>query len=249
MIPLSKTMRMSDFDELATELATVDQILRMLNGGDKAQHTLRRWEYAMGLRAYMQWAGRTPKRTEIVKLSDHGCCTGMFGPMMFWLGCNVSLYEVWAWGNQEEFATKQIEMLRRPNMKGSYRWIHRPLGQLEEEDNGVDAAFCISTMEHIPDFEVAFRQMAKTVNPGGMLFMTSDSAKDEHDHYIANNVRAGTMFNAGIYEKIAGWGREYGFELIGGTSDWSWDESCQLIPKPNTPGGYGFACLAMEKAE
>lgn len=243
MIPLSKTMRMSDFDELKPQLAEVDAVLAVLNGGDRAQHSLRRWEYAMALKAFNRWNPKNEQRS----ISDHGCCTGMFGPMMVSLGHDVLSYEVWAWGHQEEFATWQFEEVLRRGATGSYAWLHRPLGQLTEEDNGVDAAYCISTMEHIPNFEVAFRQMAKTVNPGGMLFMTSDSAQDEHDHYIANNVRAGTMFNRGIYEKIAGWGREEGFKLMGDSSDWSWDESCQLIPAPRTQGGYGFACLAMEK--
>lgn len=254
-IPLSKTMRMEDFQLLVPELLIVDRILAMLGGGDKAQHPLRRWEYAMALRAYMIWLGidRTPETGGWggmpVKVSDHGCCTGMLAPMMFWLGNEVWMYEVWSWGNQEEMALRQMEQVKSQAARGGgpYKMINRPLGQLTEEDGGVDVAFCISTMEHIPNFEHAFKQYCATVNPGGMLFMTTDSAQDENDHYIANNVRAGTMFNKGIYEKLAGWAREQGFELLGGESDWSWDNSCQLIPSPFVVGGYGFACLSMQK--
>lgn len=246
-IPFSKTMRMSDFADLGGELEVVENVLAMLNGGDKAQHPLRKWEYAMALKAFRYW-DKNRSTAMMARVSDHGCCTGMLAPMMYWMGHDVRMYEVWAWGDQQNFATWQMEKMREAQGCGTYRWINKPLGQLTEDDRGVDVAFCISTIEHISGFEHAFRQMCDTVDPGGMIFITSDSAEDEHDHYIANNVRAGTMFNKTVYEKLAGWGREMGFELMGGTADWSWDESCRLIPAPGMgPTAYGFACMAMER--
>jgi 2-polyprenyl-3-methyl-5-hydroxy-6-metoxy-1,4-benzoquinol methylase len=251
MIPFSKTMRMPDFQELEPELALVDKVLWMLNGGDKAQHPMRRWEYAMAVKAYTHWTGNKYGYMSEKKsiISDHGCCTGMLAPLMFYLGNDVRMYEVWSWGNQEALALQQMEMVKAHAVGGgSYQMIHRPLGHMIEEDKGVDVAFCISTMEHIPPYELAFRQMCQTVNPGGMLFMTTDSAEDEHDHYIANNVRAGTMFNATVYQRLAAWGEEEGFKLMNETSDWSWDEGCRMLPTPTSGlAGYGFACMAMER--
>lgn len=255
MIPLSKTMRLTDFGELTEELTMVDHVLEMLSGGDKAQHPLRRWEYAMALLAFKAKFGEVRDGLPPLKVADHGCCTGMFAPMMLWLGCKVRMYEVWAWGNQEEYALQQMEIAKAagaakfgPGWAGNYRMIHRPLSGLTKEDRGVDAAYCISTMEHIPNYEEAFRDMCRTVKPEGMLFMTSDSAESENDHYIAANVRGGRMFNRDVYTRLVGWGREEGFELLGGLADWGWDESCRLLPTASAgPNGYGFASLAMEK--
>lgn len=256
MLPLSKTMRMDDFAPLQEELTHIDHVLAILNGGDKAQHQLRRWEYAMAWRAFETWA--YSKRSDgwernsfgavRFKVADHGCCTGMLAPAMFMAGCDVTLYEIWAWGNQQEYATQQMEMVRSHRLEGwtnEYKWVNRPLNQLTDEDRGFDVVFCISTLEHIVPYEEAFRDLCHCVGPHGMLFITSDSAEDEQDHYIANNVRGGRMFNKDVYERLIGWGREEGFELLGGESDYSWDASCQLVPAPNTSGGYGFACLAL----
>lgn len=240
---LSKTMRPEDFTQLEPELAIVDSVLAMINGGDKAQHPMRRWEYAMAIKAYNFWKTLRERREPLL-VSDHGCCTGMLAPTMFWMGNNVKMYEVWAWGNQEEFTLKQMEMVRgykqRP-AETTYEMLHRPLSGLLPEDHNVDVGFCISTLEHIPNYEAAFRDLCRSVGKGGMLFLTTDSAEDEQDHYIAAHVRAGTMFNRTVYERLVGWGQEEGFDLLGGQADWSWDESCRLV------NNYGFAALAMER--
>lgn len=242
----SKTMRVSDYNELGLELQMVDGVLSILGGGDPAQHVHRRWEYAMALKAFNQWRynkyGDSEKPPVVV--ADHGCCTGMLAPMLYYFGHDIRMYEIWAWGNQEAKAIEQMNIITARGDRertGKFQMINRPLNGLTDADRGMDASFCISTMEHIPNFETAFRDLCRTVGPGGLLFMTTDSAEDEIDHYMAAHVRAGTMFNKTVYEKLTTWGREEGFELLNGQSDWSWDSSCRLV------NDYGFACLAMER--
>ena len=56
-LPLSKTLDPADFDSLTEELAIVDQYF----GTDRPQHDMRRWEYALALRA-MGRSFNPPKR-------------------------------------------------------------------------------------------------------------------------------------------------------------------------------------------
>ena len=56
-LPLSKTLDPADFDQLAEELAVVDQHFTR----DREQHPLRKWEYSLALRAFNTWrATRDP---------------------------------------------------------------------------------------------------------------------------------------------------------------------------------------------
>lgn len=248
--PLSRVMRMSDFEVLAPQLATVDKVLGMLNGGDKAQHPLRRWEYALALAAFQNWAEERNLDVCSLKVADHGCCTGMLAPTMFMMGHDVTMYEIWAWGNQQDFATWQMEQMRTINQDlatiekakvGNYRWANRPLNQLLDEDRNFDVVFCISTIEHIHNHEIAFRDLCHCVGPKGMLFITSDFAGRPGWGFVADGVRPDGMFCAQTYERLAEIGREEGLELIGAESLWSWDESCRLV------NDYGFASLAMKR--
>lgn len=53
-LPLSKTLDPADFDQLREELAIVDRCFT----DEREQHPMRRWEYALALRAYHQWGRR-----------------------------------------------------------------------------------------------------------------------------------------------------------------------------------------------
>jgi hypothetical protein len=65
-LPLSKTLNPADFEALAEELAIVDQHF----GKDREQHPMRRWEYAMALRAFDRWGGRAS--TPVVDVGGDG---------------------------------------------------------------------------------------------------------------------------------------------------------------------------------
>lgn len=244
---LSRTMRHGDFAELEPELQTVDEVLALLGGGDPAQHPMRRWEYAMALKAFNDWAQNITAATGKSRfvVSDHGCCTGMFSPMMYHLGHSVRMYEIWAWGDQEQRAVQQMaavfnRMSEYDRTWRSWQMIHKPLEQLDESDKA-DAAYCISTIEHIADYEGAFRNLCRSVLPGGMLFLTSDFGERGGFGFAADSVRPNGMFYEQTYLRMAEIGAEEGFRLMGGEADWSWEESCRMV------NDYGFAALAMER--
>jgi SAM-dependent methyltransferase len=47
-------------------------------------------------------------------------------------------------------------------------------GLLPFEEREADAIYCISVLEHVPNFEVTVREMARTLKSGGLMFLTVD---------------------------------------------------------------------------
>lgn len=235
----SKSMREGDYDCLVEQGTVITQIHDAIKMWYPYQHHHRLWEYALASRVLKEvFNGRSK-----LLVSDHGCGAGYLGPLMLWLGHNVRLYECWTFGNESEYMLEQMRQvaLARGGEAGQYELRNRPLGGLVEEDKGVDAAFCISTLEHIRNYQEAFRDLLNTVKPGGLAFLTTDFGEHEQDDYECANLRAGKMFTVKTYQELLDIGRSMGFELLGNSCDWSWDEECRLVCS------YGFASIALVK--
>lgn len=236
---LSRTMREEDYKELEAEGKVIQDVHVAIQMWNEKQHKHRLWEYALAQKALKEVFGDRKR----LWVSDHGCGAGYLSPILFWLGHQVTMYEVWVFGNEEDYLFEQMKRVHeaKGEKEGSYAMVHRPLCELTEEDRGVDAAFCISTLEHIGEYQRAFRDLCRTVKLGGLVFLTTDFAEDEEDHYLYSYLRAGKMFTKKTYEELVGIGQEEGLELLGGQHEWTWDESCRLV------NNYGFASLCMRK--
>lgn len=46
--------------------------------------------------------------------------------------------------------------------------------RLPVPDGGLDLVFCVSVLEHIPDFAATLRELSRVIRPGGLLVMTID---------------------------------------------------------------------------
>jgi SAM-dependent methyltransferase len=237
----SRTMRLDDYNYLTEESLLMQQIVNAIQMWYPAQHQHRRWEYALALKAFKQVFGEQKGLT----VTDHGCGAGFLSPMMYWLGQNVWMYECWTMGSAEQYMMEQMRRVgvHRGQDAGTYEMRTRPLGELVEADGGVDAAFCISTLEHIGEYQKAFRDLLNTVKPGGLLGLTTDFAEHELDDYQYAGLRAGKMFTEKTYLELEAIGEENGFELLGGAADWGWSEENRLV------NNYGFAALFMVRHE
>jgi len=236
----SRTMRESDYAHLEPEGQIIQDVHGAIQMWYTAQHKHRLWEYALAQHALKQVYG---DRKGLV-VTDHGCGAGFMAPILYWLGHNVWMYECWVFGNEEQFMMEQMRRVAATKPAyhlESYQMRNRPLCELINEDRGVDAAFCISTLEHIGEYQRAFIDMLKTVKPGGLAFLTTDFAEDEVDHYQYNYLRAGRMFNPRVYEELIGIGEEHGFVLLGHAAELGWSEDCRLV------NDYGFGSLALVK--
>lgn len=236
---LSRTMREADYAELESEGLFLKSVHDAIQMWYPPQHKHRLWEYTIALKA-LNTAFDSGKR---LRVSDIGCAGSFLSPMLYWLGHDVFMYEVWQFGDLKAYTMEQMVKTDalRTKTGSSYQLREYGLCSLREEDRNIDAAFCISTIEHISNYQDALRDMCRSVKPGGLMFLTSDFCEHELDDYHYNYLRAGKMFTKDTYQEMQSIGESEGFKLVGGESDWSWEENRRLVHN------YGFACLAMVK--
>lgn len=235
---------MADYDQLQRELARVDKIAELSGGWPSVQHPHRRWEYALMLQTFQSWFAMyrwDAARRHSLYIADVGGCVGLTTPLFMAFDHIVSMYEIWAYGNETNQFWQQVHALRGTlKIERVPTLIDRPLCGLVDGDRNVyDAAFCISTLEHIGAYQQAFGDLLSMVRPGGLVFLTTDYAEDEVDHYANANLRAGRMFNIDVYNRLIAQGQAMGFTLFGGEPELAWTEDCRLV------NDSGFASLAI----
>jgi hypothetical protein len=236
---LTRTMKELDYECLKTEGEMLVEVQKAIQMWYPPQHKHRLWEYTMALKALRAIYPQQQK----LSVSDMGCAGSFLSPMMAWYGHNVSMYEIWQFGDLREYTMEQMTRVHgiKGSEAGSYKLHNRGMCGLLDEDRGLDVAFCISTLEHIPNYQAAWIDLLNTVKLGGLVFITTDFAEDETDHYQYNYLRAGKMFNWNTYMELITIGKERGFSLLGNGHDLYWSEACRLVHD------YGFGSLAMVK--
>lgn len=253
---LSKTLQLSDYDLLKDEVAAVRHVHQLTGINVPLPHEHRLWEYAMTFAAYFQWLTGVWRGTKDgskfpIEVADFGCGTGLASPIMLWLGANVTMYEIWKFGNADVFRAVQMQQMANiqncvrvlQSKFAEYKMVERPLGGLIAEDHDrFDVGLCVSTIEHIAQPEDAFKDLCRSIKPGGLLFLTTDFAEDSTDHYKYSYLRAGKIYNVQAMADLAKIGESMGFELFGDV-EWKWDEACRLVYD------YGFASLAMVRTK
>jgi SAM-dependent methyltransferase len=246
----SKVMKQSDYQKLVTALGIVDRVAELCGGWDPVQHTSRRWEYAMMLDAIASWyedyAPASMSEKLSLRVADHGCGIGLSPALMLYQGHAVKMYEPWVYGDETAKVTATLNRLQSQKAFHPEGWelIRRPLCELEEIDKGkFDVGLCISTLEHIGEYQKAWKDLLSVVKPGGLIFITTDFAEDEQDHYQYAYLRAGKMFTGKTYDELFQIASESGFHLLGGVADWVWSEECRLV------NDYGYASLALVRGD
>lgn len=238
MLTFSKTMALQDYDELKNEDVFIAGAREAVPTWHKDLHPHRLWEYCMALAAMGYVFGDVTD----LSVSDWGYGTGFLSPLLLLKGHRVLMYETWQFGDECSFAKTQMEKAAdyRRRTFGSYPpWAMLDADKVEDEQ--VDACFCLSTLEHVADYEMLYVRLLKSVRKGGLLFITTDFAEDSQDHYQNAGLRAGRMFTAQTYEGLLALALRQGFELIGDGADWSWSEDNRLV------ADYGFASLAVKR--
>lgn len=170
MLPLSKSLDPTDFDQLGPELAIVDASFTAA----REQHPMRRWEYAMALRAYDQWAQLDYERyghvnhTHGGRMVDVGGAGSPFRYMFEAVGAHLRVID------PEENATL-AQHIRYAGLQS--------------------CVFCLSVLEHIPDadFEQFLYHLSCLVAPGGLLFLTMDywdtsTVDTAHFHWMRQRI-------------------------------------------------------------
>lgn len=259
----SKVMVSSDYQQLNGEpFEIVDRAIQAMGGWLLEQHVHRHWEYQMLMDAIINWkdeyankfGGHAPYR-----VADVGGAIGVTTPLMITLGWDVVMYEPWVYGDQTQrfweinnnvagyMDNLSHEAKKLDRDPGLANWIapnvglrNTPLCELSVNDKfEYDIAACISTLEHIGEYEKAFFDLLTMVKKGGLVFLTTDFGEHEEDNYINANLRAGRMFCETTYNRLIEIGESCGFETLQGSADYQWNEHCKLV------NDHGFASLAL----
>ncbi len=146
-LPLSKTIHPGDFDfgQLAVELLVVDALFTT----ERPQHEMRRWEYAMALRALNDW--RKPRDYRYPRLAaDVG-------------GAGSPFYSMLRYPSKVEIIDPD-----------GGRTLEQYLTAVDGWPMLFDAVFCLSVLEHVDDLAAFLYYLSCLVAPGGLLFLTAD---------------------------------------------------------------------------
>ena len=188
-LALSKTLDPADFGELHLELEIVDRHFY----AEREQHPMRRWEYAMALRAFRvyQEEADDPHANQLVDVGGAGSS--------FWRMLAAEGHHRVQVIDPEENC--RLDQYLRQNA---------PLA---------DAVFCLSVLEHVEDLDRFCYHLSCLVAPGGLLFLTMDYCDNTvfgwpEDRYHFHWMRK-RIFNWGRLGGLAGSFLDRDFTVFG----------------------------------
>lgn len=107
----------------------------------------------------------------------------------------------------------------------------------------LECVFCISVIEHVPEYAEFVEDLSRAVRPGGLLFLTMDAWNERpevpdkaHFHWMRQRI-----FTKESWKHLAATLHTKGFRLLG-EADWD-----SPIEELEVGWGYGFVSLTMVK--
>jgi hypothetical protein len=191
-LPLTKSLdAATDFPLLDAELKQVDRY---------AIPTERRWEYAMALRAWTEWARLTSPHAPPYYGLDVG---GAGSPLTLMLASHAHF----------PCACQIIDPTLNTRMEAA---TVEPLSQ--------DVIFCTSVLEHVDFVLPLLKAMDRALAPGGLLFLTMDGCNSEgkdvyHFHWMRKRI-----YNVETWQELYKTAHGLGFSKLGRT-DWRYHGS------------------------
>jgi len=133
-------------------------------------HTWSRlWEYPYVYHNLRQWREKSPLKG-MPEVADVGSGVTFFPFTIAKLGCHVHCLDIDP--TCSSGIERATEVVQHQPGKVSFRLIsnkHIPL-----EDSQVDAVYCVSVLEHIPDFERTIKEVSRILKPNGLFILTID---------------------------------------------------------------------------
>lgn len=218
MIPLTKTLSPDDYDHLSPELVVVDHHFTR----EAPQSEIRRWEYAMALRAMKEWDHPVGAWLDIRDIGGAG--SPLRHMVSDWVGLTL----------MKNGAINVID----PNLGGQTLRQH-----VEAQQGRAHVTLCVSVLEHIPpaEYEQFLNDLTSVTETGGLLFLTMDIKGNEEPgdgcHFSHMRER---IYTPSTWRELAHALCARGFRLLG-PADWVYHDD-QLYGGPT---GYSFASLAL----
>lgn len=173
----SKSIQISDYDELTLGLKAVTKTLgKHPEANFYFPHEHRWWEYGSALTAFEEefWCAAPD-----VKVLDVGGGHGILGPVLA-ENYNCTVLEL-------ELDPKIVE---KRNALGIPNLLARQGSILDfDGKKEFNAVFCISVIEHIPEWKEALDRLIGCVAEGGLLVITLDYGKEGEQAWVNDSER------------------------------------------------------------
>jgi 2-polyprenyl-3-methyl-5-hydroxy-6-metoxy-1,4-benzoquinol methylase len=141
-------------------------------------HPARYWEYGSALNALQTWRGNPADNKDMsnIKILDVGAGVGLLDQRLLWsYGAIVLEIDPDPLCEYREHRQSVVAALAEIRSSGNIICYKRDFFSEQEPS---DVVFCISTVEHVDNELLFWRDLAASVKPGGLLFMTMDVVPD-----------------------------------------------------------------------
>lgn len=129
---------------------------RPMTADEQTRHEVSKASASMG-----KYLNELPSRR--VDVLDYGCG---WGGETLWLASQVhSVVGV----DVDRSSIEQAKRALKKSAIGNCAFLAMPDGRIPLPDNSVDAVFSTDTFEHVMDLDLAFREIARVLRPGGAL--------------------------------------------------------------------------------
>jgi SAM-dependent methyltransferase len=177
-------------------------------------HPARYWEYGSALNALQAWRGNPADNKDMsnIKILDVGAGVGLLGPTLA-LVYNALVLEIDPdmLCDYREHRASVVAALAEIRSSGNIICYKRDFFSEQEPS---DVIFCISTVEHVDNELLFWRDLAASVKPGGLLFMTMDVVPDRSRSYTFDNLRKTNYDVAMIKQRVEMLQNECGMHLL-----------------------------------
>ncbi len=234
-----KSIQLEDYDEVQSEM----EQLKWFDNEFKVQCPTARidtpttnkdcnehkwWEWSRILHLVKQEKGA-------IKILDIGAACGLMGPMLAYLGYEVTEAEIdAAWKTEREKINHLL-------VKNPIKWVQSGYGTLLQRCNApYDVVISVSTVEHVPpNYErTAWKEMVDLTKPGGLLIITTDVMPEAKKGYRNDDVRWTNYSMDMVKERVAYMKETLGMVPVG-EEDYEYHGSFVF--------DYSFAFMAMRK--
>ena len=197
---ISKSLELSDYPDIAPGVGVVNYGIAEALGDNVSvyiPHPHRMWEYGSAVTAYLNLFGEAP-----TNVLDIGCGRSPLGPgLAAKTGATVT---------EIDPDTRLLEQ------RGSGSKRHFQVGDLLTLPTvpTYDAIFCISVIEHIPEADQykAWETLATRLNPGGLLFVSTDFGPSADVPWQADTERV-FKFDPTRVAVVEAWLKHWGLTL------------------------------------
>jgi ubiquinone/menaquinone biosynthesis C-methylase UbiE len=107
----------------------------------------------------------------------------------YYLCQRYSIKQLFCIDSDKSFVSLHYRLAKRS--KANIRFVPSELAHIDVPDKSVNILYCISVLEHLPDWNLAIKEFSRVLRPGGIMILTIDLSLD--NRYAIIPVEAGRL--------------------------------------------------------